>query len=450
MIENLKKYESFSFPKTEFVGFTTLESSATIKMLFDTNGDTVDSLKGHGFILFDKTPFYALGGGQACDKGTISFENETYDIIDVRKDIIKKYYIHEVNVNHTLKLEDIVTLKVNSDFRHKASINHSALHMTWMTIIGLVGHYVEEVGSKLNDEKYQLQYEVDDLITPSLCVRALEKMNNEIIPAKIPANIFEVTYEEAVAKEYLYNFTKIEEGDLVRMVEFKDVVIEPCGGTHATNSSELKRVYFLNYDRNAKRILIDYTTNEEFANSYFKEKIDDRLVVINKMISNHSDLDFKSEQNELKEIPTERTYLTIQKINKLFTDVTAKVNKKLAELRKEFTNTFTKTELKEESIGKFTVIQLDDELIDQKMLLTKAAILLKDHPHKIYLFINTTDEGIFSLFIEDKKNTFNFREKLTSLIENSEFRGGGSPSMMQLKSENPMDIDKLMDFVKNI
>ncbi|KAJ3636452.1 hypothetical protein Zmor_027127 [Zophobas morio] len=99
-------------------------------MLFNSDGDTVDSLKGHGFILFDKTPFYALGGGQASDKGTISFDNKTSEVLDVRKDIIKKYYIHEVNISHELKIEDIVTLKVDADFRHKASINHSALHMT--------------------------------------------------------------------------------------------------------------------------------------------------------------------------------------------------------------------------------------------------------------------------------------------------------------------------------
>lgn len=141
-----------------------------------------------------------------------------------------------------------------------------------MTIIKLVGHYVDEVGSKLNKEKYQLQFAVDDAITPDLCVAAMNIVNNEIVPAKIPAHIFEVTYEEAEAKKYLYDFTKIDGDDLVRMVDFKDIVIEPCGGTHANHTGEIKKAYFLNYDRNAKRILIEYTTNEEYAEKYYADR----------------------------------------------------------------------------------------------------------------------------------------------------------------------------------
>jgi hypothetical protein len=66
------------------------------------------------------------------------------------------------------------------------------------------------------------------------------------------------------------------------------------------------------------------------------------------------------------------SYIEIKKINKILNDVTLKVNKKRVELQKDKMNTFLNTELVFETYHQFDVIQLNDDLIDNKILLAKA------------------------------------------------------------------------------
>jgi alanyl-tRNA synthetase len=448
MIEDLRKVAQPSFAKTNFVGFTESTTQAVVKMLFNDKCESVETLTGQGYVIFDQTPFYAMGGGQASDQGTMAFQGKTFPVLDVRKDLIKKYFIHAVDIDCPLQVGDEVTLTIDDEFRTRSSVNHSALHITWMTIIKLVGHYVDEVGSKLNKEKYQLQFAVDDAITPDLCVVAMNIVNNEIVPAKIPAHIFEVTYEEAEAKKYLYDFTKIDGDDLVRMVDFKDIVIEPCGGTHANHTGEIKKAYFLNYDRNAKRILIEYTTNEEYAEKYYAEKYFTPLERIKKLMKTNPDLDFAAEKAELDALGNSVSYIEIKKINKILNDVTLKVNKKRVELQKDKMNTFLNTELVFETYHQFDVIQLNDDLIDNKILLAKASDILKVKKDAKLVFINQTEDETIALLVCDRSNSFNIKDYLADFLATSNFKGGGSPSMVSLKTTDASCVGELLAYLK--
>jgi alanyl-tRNA synthetase len=131
-MENFKNYsEQLNIAKTKFVGHNTFEANCKILALFNNKNELVNSLRGAGFIIFDQTPFYAMGGGQDSDKGTLIFNESTLKLQDVRKDLIYGYHIHQVDTkDQLLKTGDTLLLKVDREFRNRSSANHSAMHIT--------------------------------------------------------------------------------------------------------------------------------------------------------------------------------------------------------------------------------------------------------------------------------------------------------------------------------
>ena len=62
-----------NIPITKFIGYDQLESTSKIKALFDKNNSSISQLKApcEALVVFDKTCFYAEGGGQIGDKGKL-------------------------------------------------------------------------------------------------------------------------------------------------------------------------------------------------------------------------------------------------------------------------------------------------------------------------------------------------------------------------------------------
>ena len=60
-----------------------LENSKVIGLFKDNH--EVDSLSSDGYIIFDRTCFYAESGGQVADQGAIKNDNFKAKVIDVKK-----------------------------------------------------------------------------------------------------------------------------------------------------------------------------------------------------------------------------------------------------------------------------------------------------------------------------------------------------------------------------
>src|SRR5699024_1676664 len=71
----------------EFVGYTQLSSNATIKAIIQDN-KRIDQLpkESQGWVIFNRSPFYAEMGGQIADKGYI-FDGEEIlgEVLNVKK-----------------------------------------------------------------------------------------------------------------------------------------------------------------------------------------------------------------------------------------------------------------------------------------------------------------------------------------------------------------------------
>ena len=226
--------------KNEFVGYTNIRTNSTVVALLDENFKKVTELtrKQIGWIMLDKTPFYATSGGQNGDVGAI----ENGENIAIIKETKKFFDINmsQVEMNGlSLKVgESVEAVVVN---RGEVSKHHSATHLLQSALRMVLGDTVSQAGS-LNDEK-RLRF--DFTYPKAMTTEQLEEVQdlvNSMIARGLNGSVEELPIEQAKTKGAIAMFGE-KYGDSVRVVEFGDVSVEFCGGTHVQNTGEIGSFY---------------------------------------------------------------------------------------------------------------------------------------------------------------------------------------------------------------
>ncbi len=105
--------------KTEFVGYTQYECKANVKAII-VDGETKDALGSgeEGIIALDKTPFYALSGGQVGDTGVINCDEGEFIVTDTVKND-NGVFLHKGKVSHgIICLDNSVMETINNEPRY--------------------------------------------------------------------------------------------------------------------------------------------------------------------------------------------------------------------------------------------------------------------------------------------------------------------------------------------
>jgi len=135
----------------EFIGYKNISSKSKIVALMDENLKKVDILNTNsvGWVMLDKTPFYATSGGQEGDIGAL----EDGEHIAIVKET-KKF--HGMNMSKievassTFSIgESVEAVVVN---RYEISKHHSATHLLQSALRMVLGETVSQAGS-MNDDK---------------------------------------------------------------------------------------------------------------------------------------------------------------------------------------------------------------------------------------------------------------------------------------------------------
>src|ERR1700722_18257997 len=115
--------------KTDFSGYDRLAGTGRISaLIFD--GAVVDSLSvgQEGQVVLDETPFYAEGGGQMGDSGTLGAASARFTVRDTQK--IGASFAHiGVVESGTLRVGDELQAHVDGERRTAIALNHSATHL---------------------------------------------------------------------------------------------------------------------------------------------------------------------------------------------------------------------------------------------------------------------------------------------------------------------------------
>ena len=183
-------------------------------------------------IVLDRSIFYAMGGGQPGDTGRISWDGGEAEIIDTRYGdggAIR----HIVAEGSTLPAAGVtVRATIDWDRRYRLMRMHTGLHL-----VGAVLQY-GVTGGSISEQKSRLDFDMQDPIDK-------EKLGQDIqslVDADQPISCRWITDEELDAQPELVRTMSVQPpkgAGKVRLLEIRDIDLQPCGGTHLKSTGEV-------------------------------------------------------------------------------------------------------------------------------------------------------------------------------------------------------------------
>ena len=187
------------------------------------------------YVVLDRTSFYARGGGQEPDHGTI----EGFDVVDVSKH--GNIVLHELK-GGTIKEGDTVSCVVDSKRRGDITKNHTSTHILNSSSRSILGSWVWQHSAFKEEDHARLDITHHSALTDDEIVK-IENLANSVVKKNMSVTI--ENFDRGTA-EQKYGF-KIYQGGIVpvksvRIVSIEDFDIEACGGTHVKKTGEIKLV----------------------------------------------------------------------------------------------------------------------------------------------------------------------------------------------------------------
>ncbi|MDR4936177.1 alanine--tRNA ligase [Rossellomorea marisflavi] len=224
--------------KSAFVGYSTLEATATVLEVIvgDERQPKADKGQEVQFIL-DETPFYAESGGQIGDKGYLFADGVKVFVRDVKK-APNGQNLHSgiVEEGSLLKGTEVKAI-VSRESRKKVEKNHTATHLLHQALKDVLGEHVNQAGSLVEPDRLRFDFSHFGSITEAE-MEKIEQIVNEKVWQAIQVNIEQKTLQEAKAMGAMALFGE-KYGDEVRVVSIGDYSLELCGGCHVGNTSEI-------------------------------------------------------------------------------------------------------------------------------------------------------------------------------------------------------------------
>ncbi len=222
------------FGLNEFVGYETTETSTKVLALLDENFKQVNAIDGKGWVMLEKTPFYAESGGQVGDRGTIRVQSSEFkvQVLDTKKFLD----MNLSEVEGKLSVGDEVEAVVDQS-RAEIEKHHSATHLLHAALRAVLGEHIAQAGSLNDDKRLRFDFSHPKAVTAEELQKVEDWVNDKISRA-IPRKTEVISADEAKNSGAIALFGE-KYGDEVRVVSFNDASVELCGGTHVNNAAQI-------------------------------------------------------------------------------------------------------------------------------------------------------------------------------------------------------------------
>lgn len=196
----------------------------------------VARVNDRGGIILDRTVFYAMGGGQPGDTGFLELDDGTrIEIATTVYDEDKSTVVHVPAEGQTVPEEKArVTAHVDWPRRYRLMRMHTALHLLSVALPFPV------TGGQIGDGEGRLDFDMgDETVDKDALLARLNDLSSG---------------EHAVTTEWITDAELDANPDLVKTMSVKpprgsgrvrlvrigsDIDLQPCGGTHVGNTSEI-------------------------------------------------------------------------------------------------------------------------------------------------------------------------------------------------------------------
>ena len=256
---NIQNEALLNFNKTSEFLYDTYEMESRVIGLFK-DGEEVDYLDSDGYIILDKTCFYATSGGQVADLGAIKNGNFKAKVIDCIK-APNGQHLHKVEVvDGVISLSDVCLIKIYEEQRQKTARNHSTVHLIQKVLQDYLSENIHQAGSYVDKERLRFDFTYTGKISDEQVIE-IERLVNEKIDKHYDVLTREMPLEEAKKLGAMALFSE-KYKDIVRVVKIGDS-IELCGGTHVNNTVEIGRFAVINLESKGSNLYrIEGTTGE--------------------------------------------------------------------------------------------------------------------------------------------------------------------------------------------
>lgn len=223
---------------TQFVGYDRLESDSVLRAILKMDQLVKEASEGDEVeVVLDATPFYAEGGGQVGDRGTLVGPDGLVEITDTTRPT-PTLIVHKGTVRKgSIREGEQLRMAVNRSIRQDAARNHTATHLVHAALRDLLGPHVKQYGSLVGPNRLRFDFahfrplssrDIDDI--ESTVNEEIRK--NEVVSAQV------MSIQDAVAKGALAFFGD-KYGEQVRVVSVESFSKELCGGTHIRQTGDI-------------------------------------------------------------------------------------------------------------------------------------------------------------------------------------------------------------------
>ena len=230
---------------TEFVGYQQRESESAIRAII-VDGARVSSAQigDEVEVVLDRTPFYAEGGGQLADGGSLTLASGAVVEIDDVQTPVPGISIHRGRVLSG-GIEESAKLLATIDIerRHAISRAHTATHMVHKAFREILGETATQAGSENAPGRFRFDFPATGAV-PLSVLGDVESRVNALLLDNLEVSAQVMSQAEAKELGAMALFGE-KYGDRVRVVSVGDWARELCGGTHVSRSGELGVVKLL-------------------------------------------------------------------------------------------------------------------------------------------------------------------------------------------------------------
>jgi misacylated tRNA(Ala) deacylase len=219
----------------------------------------VTAVTEQGGIVLDRTVFYANSGGQPGDTGALVAPDGRRIPIEnaVFADAAKSEIAHvPAPGSPTLAIGDSVRAEIDWDKRYARMRMHTALHLLTAALPYAV------TGGSVGVEEGRLDFDIPDA---GLDKDAISAKLAEMIAANAAVTSRWTSDAELEANAGLVKTMSVKPPmgtGQVRLIEIEGLDLQPCGGTHVRNTSEIDAVRVTQIEKKGKlnrRVRIAFT-----------------------------------------------------------------------------------------------------------------------------------------------------------------------------------------------